>query len=60
MIWQFINDCRDACSAIRHWFRAIACKDYYRGSHGLGMCFKKRGHGVCEWNSCPKRREANK
>lgn len=58
MIYEFKNDMMLLCKSIRHFFRALICKDYYTESHGLGMCgkygtdiFKAR---FCDYAWCPK------
>lgn len=62
MIYELKNDLIYLCKSIRHFFRALICRDYYTESHGLGMCgkygtniFKAR---LCDYIWCPKRKGA--
>lgn len=57
MIWEWIKGFKGCCFAIRHFFRALVCKDYYKESHGLPMC-ANGGGAPCEWWCCPKRRDS--
>ena len=41
---------------IRHFVRAMVCKDYYTESHGLGMCGASSKTCFCEYRWCPKRK----
>lgn len=63
MIYELKDALIHLCKSIRHFFRALVCKDYCTESHGLGMCgrygteaFEQR---LCEYCWCPKREGAD-
>ena len=60
MIYEFGRNIIFYCKCIRHLFRAMFCKSFYRESHGVGMC----GHDdtkvcCCEYWYCPRMKGAD-
>ena len=57
MIYEFGREIVHCCKSIRHFFRAMFCKNYYVESHPIGMC---EAEGCfCEYWRCPRQKGAD-
>jgi len=59
MIYEFGRDIIYCCKCIRHFFRAMFCKDYYTELHGIGLCGQYSREEpfpirYCNYERCPK------
>ena len=66
MIYEFRRTIVHWCKSIRHFFRAMFCKNVGYESHGIRVCTERpwqgarnRGYCVCRYNECPKRKEVD-
>lgn len=63
MIYEWGRTIIYLCKSIRHFFRALFCRDYYVEEHGLGMCGKYGLNPLkarcCEYWNCPKAKGAD-
>ena len=61
MIYEFKNSATELCKSVRHFFRAMFCKDFFYESHGCGMCgWDKKDEHFCVYWQCPKKERSRR
>lgn len=64
MIYEFGRNIIHCCKCIKHFFRALFCKDYYTELYRIGLCGKYGKEEpfpirYCNYERCPKMKGTN-
>lgn len=60
MIYEYKRFIIDEIRKVRHWFRALFCKNVRLNSRGFKVCIEQCGYSkyyACDYETCPKLKE---